>query len=224
MPAWIRARFPFFAGEKPLFNVNINKSNNINKFWVDNGRLWSDLGLIKNILLDMFFFIHQWAPCWIFAEGRFRKSQHLPRCANSLFWWKVDLQANSMTNTLPTTHVHCPTYQARFYKSKWNGHLFHKSWHLPPPNHCFGQLCCGCAICPSVCLAITHAPPSKSQTLDLTVLVHAYCILHMTMVMMTMSLPMMKVNLLEFSAFGGVGKLLNCIYGQKMRPPIISVN
>ena len=164
------------------------------------------LGSDKKHSFGYVFFIHKWAPCWIFAEGRFRKSQHLPRCANSLFWSKVDLQANSMTNTLPTTHVHCPTYQARFYKSKWNGHLFHKSWHLPPPNHCFGQLCCGCAICPSVCLAITHAPPSKSQTLDLTVLVHAYCILHMTMVMMTMSLPMMKVNLLEFSAFGGVGK------------------
>ena len=127
-------------------------------------------------------------------RGRFCKSQHLPRCANSLFWWKVDLQINSVTNTLLTTHVHCPTYQARFYKSKWNGHLFHKSWHLPPPNHCFGQLCCGCAICPSVCLAITHAPPSKSQTLDLTVLVHAYCILHMMVVMMTMSLPMPKVT------------------------------
>ena len=49
------SKIPIFCRKKPLFNVNINKSNNINKFWVDNGRLWSDLGLIKNIPLDMFF-------------------------------------------------------------------------------------------------------------------------------------------------------------------------
>ena len=55
----------FTQGKKPTFAMSVimrlsmqqkqKQSNNINKFWVDNGRLWSDLGLIKNILLDMFF-------------------------------------------------------------------------------------------------------------------------------------------------------------------------